>query len=429
MKTFWVVFITLASSILLLYSCQDTDKPEESFNKSSDKTKPAEFKNPAHKIIRIDSDEKSLINNKKYTHLLKKANNLSVDIQKARQYFEQENNDLRINIEQMVLYNAQEIFTSIVHPYDKIIVSNPVFNSYITNSHTLNIALANDLFNNIDRYYTNGIIVKYQTPAFAFWRINSILPVSVKNSVEYNSLEIHHAMYTPYSTKSPPPLKDDRPYSSTLLVRFVRMSENPGKGIIQKASFDIGVIGQAALGSLMQEGVHATLPHNDEPLGWETQIANDLILNYNYEFVRKLFSVGGLHSYYQTNFSIGTLVTDFSAGLGFKFGTDKYFISPLPDNLKDVNLISLNKLNFSFQTNFNTTVVGYNATLNGGLLNKNNIFVLEPHEIERLIFKADAKLSISYRNYGINLAQYFITNEFKKGKNHSWGQIGLNFEF
>lgn len=312
---------------------------------------------------------------------------------------------------------------------DKVLYRNPFLNSFICTDQVLNIALDNDLFNNTDRYYTNGIKIKYQSPAFAFWKINSLLPISERNTMEYNSLEIHHAMFTPFTTKNPPLLKDDRPYASTLMVRFVRKAENPEKGTIQKASIDIGVIGQAALGSLMQEGVHASLPSNDEPLGWETQIANDIILNYNYELIQKLFSAGILNTYSRTAIAIGTLNTDFTTGLGFKIGREKYFLSPLPDNFNKLDNLNENRFDFSLQTNFWTAIVGYNATLNGGLLNKNNIYVLEPHEIERLLFNAEAILSVSYRKIGISLAQYFVSKEYKKGKNHHWGQIGLNFEF
>ncbi len=309
------------------------------------------------------------------------------------------------------------------------IVRNPYFNSYISTVQSLTIALDNDLFNNTDRYYTNGVKIKYQSPAFAFWKINSILPVSEKNSIEYNSLELNHYMFTPYTTKDPPLLKDDRPYASALLVRFMRMAENADKESIQKAYIDIGVIGQAALGGLMQEGVHATLPSNDEPLGWETQIANDLILNYGYEYIRKIFSVGHLHTYSLSSLSLGTLITDFSTGIGFRIGTNNEFVTPLPDTYNFQHSSLNENFDFSFETNFYTSVVGYNATLNGGLLNKHNIYVLKPNEIERLIFNGEAIISASYGDYGISLAQYFISNEFKKGKNHYWGQIGLKFEF
>lgn len=311
---------------------------------------------------------------------------------------------------------------------EKVIIRNPYLNSYISAERTLSIFLDNDLFNNTDRYYTNGVKIKFQSPAFALWRINKILPVSEKDVMEYNSLEIQHAMYTPYTTKIPPLLKDDRPYSSTLLVRFVRIAENPLKGIVQKASFDIGVIGQAALGSVLQEGVHASLPTNDEPLGWETQIGNDIILNYNYELVQRLLSAGKFHAYSLSSISAGTHITNISTGFGFKIGTDNEFLDALPESLTTSEYLTGKKFNITWKANCLTSVVGYNATLSGGLLNKSNIYVLEPHEIERLIFTAETVITISYGKYGINLAQYFITNEFKKGKKHTWGQLGINFE-
>ncbi len=427
--SFWaVVFATSCLNDVQEAAKEKTIISEITTSSKSEETGTNRLENG--KIEREDS-ERTVLNFKKYYRI--KAGTQRINDAKANPVDERDN-EISYHHLSYLKQQSAEIVTSSYNTADilsanQAIVRNPYFNSYISLTKILSIAVDNDLFNNTDRYYTNGIIIKYQSPSFAFWKINSILPVPEKNTIEYNSLELHHCMFTPFTTKSPPLLKDDRPYASSLLMRFMRMAENAEKGSIQKAYIDIGVIGQAALGSLMQKGVHASLPTNDAPLGWETQIANDLILNYNYEYIKKIFSIGHLHGYSCSSISAGTLVTDLSAGLGFKIGTNRYFVKPLPDNFN--NYIAAQKKNWdiTLHSNFYYTLVGYNATLNGGLLNKHNVYVLEPHQIKRLIFNAEAKILISYRTYGISLAQYFISNEFKEGKNHTWGQIGLNFEF
>ncbi len=306
-----------------------------------------------------------------------------------------------------------------------VIVTNPVLNSYLWPNSSLSLELENDLFSNTDRYYTNGVRIRYSSPSLAFWSINSILPVSRKGSMEYNSIELNHEMYTPFTTKLPPILKDDRPYASALYVRFTRKSGNPDKGLEQEASVDIGVMGKASLGGLLQRGVHAGIPDNDEPLGWETQIANDLILNYHYSLTKLLHTAGNFHSYTVTSASIGTFNTSASTGIGFTMGSSPYFISPLPKSFNELEGKLKRKWTYALSATLTSSIVGYNATLSGGILNKNNIYVLEPREIERLLFRAEAGFTLNYQNYGLKIGQHFITNEFKKGKHHFWGEIGL----
>lgn len=315
--------------------------------------------------------------------------------------------------------------SSLINP---VIVRNPATQSLIWPYTGFEVLLDNDLFSNTDRYYTNGVQLKYRSPAMAFWRINSILPVNMKKSMEYNSIELHHAMYTPFTTKTPPLLKDDRPYAATLFVKFTRRSESPEKGISQRASFDIGVIGEAALGSYLQKGVHAGLPTNDEPLGWETQIGNDIVLNYNYELIRQFVSTGPFSAYSIWTGSLGTLNTSAGTGIGIKLGNDHYLIASLPGTFANLRQAG-NRWRYSFETAFTTRVVGYNATLTGGILNKNNIYALKPQEIERLLFIANATIRMKYGRYGISLAQYYLSNEFKEGKSHFWGQIGIDIGF
>lgn len=309
-----------------------------------------------------------------------------------------------------------------------LIVRNPAINSYIWPYSNFSLSLDNDLFNNTDRYYTNGIHISYSSPAFAFFRINSILPVPVKGSMEFNSIELHHAMYTPYTTKIPPLLKDDRPYASTLFIRFKRKAQLLKSGDTRTASIDIGLIGKAALGSVLQRGVHASIPSNDEPVGWDTQINDDLILNYNYEITKVITDNNNYCGYTILAGALGTLNTNLLTGLGIRTGnlnTVNYSVQKINNQKKRLKKTFL----YSAETRIIGNIVGHNASLTGGLLNKNNVFALQSNEIKRVVVSAEARLSFKYGSTGIDIAESFITRELKKGKNHFWGTIGLNFDF
>lgn len=309
----------------------------------------------------------------------------------------------------------------------KLLTRNPVLDNYLWLGTKVEVLLDNDLFCNTDRYYTNGIHIKYQSPGLAFWRINNLLPVGRRKSIEYNSLELHHGMYTPFTTKKPPTLINDRPYASTLFLRFARTSVKPVNGIIQTASLDVGIIGKMAMGSLLQQGVHAGLPSNDEPLGWETEIANDLILNYHYKVTCLMASLGYAHFFHVSEASLGTLHTSVSSGLGIKVSSSKLFVLPLPHSFSEMENMKPGNWKVSFETTCTPVLVGYNATLNGGMLNKKNVFVLNAKETQRLLVSAEAKITLNYRKVGLVVAQSYLSKEFKEGKEHFWGTIGLQY--
>lgn len=426
-----LIFSFLATSLMLV-SCRESNNPAPPLSsvteRDQEKPNTIEFSKPALIIVQKETDNYLITNPKSVEPFIARTNDQLPGMAAVPQ-------DAGISTTSMnypMAITGMESGNGTKSPVivrNPVILRNPAIQSYIWPYTGFEILLDNDLFSNTDRYYTNGVQIRYRSPAMAFWRINSILPVNIRESMEYNSLELHHGMYTPFTTKEPPLLKGDRPYAATMYLRFNRRSESPEKGIVQSASFDIGVMGEAALGSTLQKGVHAGLPTNDEPLGWETQIGNDIIINYNYQLLRQLASTGPISIYSISEGSLGTLNTSAETGIGIKIGTDKYFLAPLPQNLTNLNRVTGSKWHFVFESNFTTRVVGYNATLNGGIMNKNNIYVLKPEEIERLLFTAEARIDIRYSEYGISLAQYFITKEFNKGKSHFWGQIGLNIRF
>ncbi len=306
------------------------------------------------------------------------------------------------------------------------IIRNPYLNSMISTYRGVAVALDNDLFNNTDRYYTNGIHIVFHSPAFAFWQINYLLPVGTRNYTEYNSIELHHAMYTPYTTKQPPVLKDERPYAATLLWRYTRKAVHHQKHLIRSASIDIGVIGKGAFGSSLQQSVHAALPTNHEPLGWDTQIRNDIIFNYHYTQVNSFVHTGQSDLYTEMTGSLGTHLTNAGASLGFRLHSQN-----IGSSFHETTGTFKSGKSWSYLFDIKTGIsfVAYNSTLNGGLLNRKNIYVLLPGETERILHNASLTLSVRYYNMGINLSQYYVSKEFRKGYHHFWAQIGITVDF
>lgn len=301
-----------------------------------------------------------------------------------------------------------------------------IINSYINPARQFWLMFDNDIFSNTDRYYTNGVTLGITAPQLVNLPLSFLMVSPRRNNVVSASLSLHHAMFTPFTTKTPPALENDRPYASTLFVRYSQTSDEALSGLRISSSLDAGVIGDAALGRYFQHSVHSAVPTNDEPLGWETQIKNDLVLNYALTLQKQLYSSGLTEIYAQGSANAGTLHTRVGFGLEAVAGIFSPVITPLPYTYEELQN-SRQKLQFGLQGGFDFRLVGYDATLQGGILNKNNIFALKPDEIERMVAHMHMGLFARYKKMGISLTQFYLSPEFKDGKQHFWGQIALEY--
>lgn len=298
-----------------------------------------------------------------------------------------------------------------------------VITSFIDPAHKFWLNFDNDIFSYTDRYYTNGVTLGYTAPSLAVMTVSRLLPLAGRTNVSSASLSLHHAMFTPITTKTPPSLLNDRPYASTLFVKYSLLSENPEKGITVSSSIDLGVMGEAALGSFFQKTVHAGVPNNDEPLGWETQIANDVVLNYNVTIFKELLLSRNFELRSRAGLQLGTLYTRAGSGIDFSLGR--------LNNPSNSGLLRPHstKWQYGFKGGMELRFTAYDATLQGGWFNKNNIYALKPEEIERLTALMHLGFYTRYHRFGINISQYFLSPEFKEGKKHLWGQITLEYEW
>jgi len=299
-----------------------------------------------------------------------------------------------------------------------------VVSSYISPHHRFWLFFDNDMFSNTDRYYTNGVVLGYTAPGLTTWGLNRLMINTNNNSVVHSSLSLHHGMFTPLTTKEPPPLVNDRPYASTLYLRYSQVSENALNGIRITSALDAGVIGDVALGRYFQRSVHSGLPSNDEPVGWETQIQNDLVLNYMVDIQKQLLLSRNIEVYAEGTVNAGTLHTNASMGINAVAGIFSPGLTPIPQQYEQLSAIE-SPWKYGVNGGLELRMIAYDATLQGGMFNKNNIYALKPDEIERLVAAIHLGLFAKYRKLGINISQYYLSSEFKEGRQHFWGQIGL----
>ena len=282
----------------------------------------------------------------------------------------------------------------------------------------------NDIFSNTDRYYTNGIVLGLTTPALSTLAVNKLMPNAPDNGEITSSLSLHQSMFTPLTTKTPPVLQNDRPYASTLYLNYSQTAQNSEATYKLTSSIKIGVIGSAALGQLLQQSVHHTLPGNDTPLGWETQINNDLVLDYSLDYSQRVLSGPMFEMYTGSSVSLGTLYTQAAIHMDVRAGTL---------NLSKVRSSATRPVtggwHYGTHSGISMNAVGYDATLQGGVFNHENLFTLTSAEVQRLVPAAYLGLFAGYNKFQLSITQHYLGREFKQGRHHFWGSIGLQYNY
>jgi len=180
-------------------------------------------------------------------------------------------------------------------------------------------------------------------------------------------------------------------------------------------------MGPAALGKEIQTNIHRWTK-NPLPHGWQHQVKNDIIINYQLNYEKRLADNGN-------NFLLtaaaearaGTLDTRIGAGMGLMAGKFNQRFSPGTSSKKTAE--------FYFYSAGNMYLVGYNASLQGGLFNRNSPYVIASRNISRVIFKADAGIVVNFKKLFLSYQQSFLSKEFRTGAPHRWGGLSLGFAF
>lgn len=229
-------------------------------------------------------------------------------------------------------------------------------------------------------------------------------------------MSIEHNGYTPTNIRSYPILYGDRPFCAALFLKFFSIAVDSAKGDRLSSSFSVGVVGTAASGKWMQVTIHRAL-HNIEPYGWDNQIHNDAILNYEVEDERRLFAVKDFLVSSYADIRGGTLSDKASAGVTFMLGK---FASPFQS-------VSLTKKKFDlyFYDQPFVSAVGYDATLQGGVFNHTSPYTISASDMQRISFQNNFGLTGKFGKLTLSYYQTFLTKEFRTGLFHHWGGVNV----
>ena len=200
------------------------------------------------------------------------------------------------------------------------------------------LVVDNDIFapNNLDRHYTNGIHLRFEssefeqfteenTPGFLLPILSSFDIFQSPTSGYSIAYQIGQAMYTPEDTSVYEPQPDDEPYAG-LIYGSVDFK-------VKKRSYSdtftvlAGVVGPLSLAEETQKFVHKHIV--GDPLnGWQYQLKNEPVLNIMYERRWPVYGgrIGSLINYEVlgiANGKLGTMLTEAAAGGALIFAHNK----------------------------------------------------------------------------------------------------------
>ena len=278
----------------------------------------------------------------------------------------------------------------------------------------------NDVFLGIDRYYTQGIQFEYSAPFLQKSPVNYILP-TISDVADRISIFVEQQCFTPTSINTSDVQLGDHPYGGIMIFGQKRASHRPLQHQILSSEFILGALGPCAKCEETQKGIHRAT-NNDIPLGWGNQLSNTFVINYNLSYEQGIINWRWMTFSALTRVRLGTLHDDAQLGAGLRFGKVSGAFA-VPDQEYS------HKLVWSAFANGNLEIVAYNATLQGGLFNKGDIYSLSSENVERIAFVGKAGVQLAYWSLVLELSLSVNSPGFSGGLDHRYGRIFLRYFF
>lgn len=290
----------------------------------------------------------------------------------------------------------------------------------ISSDHYFQFYMDNDFIGGTDYYYTAGMNVELVKPSFRKNPLNKLFFRLPEAKFKYG-IALDQYAFTPTHIVYDSILYGDRPYAGCLSINSFRIATNEKRKWRIENSFRIGLIGLPSLCKALQIRLHKSLIPAPQPKGWDNQIKTDLILNYKLN-IEKNF-IGG--KYFLLNGTAGaiagTLNDKLIGGLNVMMG-----------KMKDPFQSSANSYRkkweaYLFGSSF-FSLVGYDATLQGGVFDNKSPYTLPGSAINRLTLQNQLGIMVNYKRFYLELSETFLSKEFKTGLSHRWGSLGIAFE-
>ncbi|NQU33282.1 MAG: lipid A deacylase LpxR family protein [Bacteroidetes bacterium] len=285
----------------------------------------------------------------------------------------------------------------------------------------IRIVFDNDIFNNTDYYYTNGVVIELLVPTAKLSPLSKLLLGIKGAAIDLYGFSIKQNIYTPTNPDIAEISIGDRPFSAFLTIGQIRESYNLKNNFTIKSGLNFGVLGPASMGSVVQSSIH-----NIEPVGWNNQIKNNVVINYSVEIEKGIVSTPHFEFNITGGGNIGTIFNKLKGGIYLRTGN----FTPIIRGLFSNSARTSNKSAFQywFFVSGSTNIVFYDATLQGGLFSKTNSYIIQNKDINRLVLNLSVGFALYYKNVGLEMQNFYLSPEFKNAYDFRWGRIKLIFK-
>jgi hypothetical protein len=291
----------------------------------------------------------------------------------------------------------------------------------IQSDHYFRVYYENDFFTGTDRDYTQGILLEWVNPSLQHFPLTYLLWKPKHSSVKYG-LALENNGYTPNHLDFAQIQYGDRPYAGVMLLKTFLTAINADRHERISTTLSTGLIGPWAGDEDMQKDIHHWINYI-QPLGWGNQIKNDIALDYQVNYEKEFLSLKdyfSLSSYASAR--AGTLSTKATAGATAMFGK---FYSPFSADKKG----PVKKFQFFLYDLPVVSVIGYDATLQGGLFDRSSLYTIPDKDINRVTFVNRWGIVVVFRRLYLEYYQSGNTQEFSTSVYHKSGGLQIGFGF
>ena len=238
------------------------------------------------------------------------------------------------------------------------------------------LTYANDYFTATDRYFTQGVGVRFGLVSLG--RSVLVMPLLHLRSgpTPLVTVVVQQDCYTPASIRTDTIRPDDRPFAGALYTGLEAVSVDPVRGLKVKSSLSVGVIGPCAACGEEQRWIHHGLG-NIAPLGWQYQVAQDVLLNYGAEVEKRLFRGRWAEARGGVNGEVGTYRDDLGTSFTLELGPNA---TAFADEAQRHN-----RVQFKAYGRCAVQAVAYDASMQGGVFQRDNPHTLAAQDIERIV--------------------------------------------
>ena len=266
---------------------------------------------------------------------------------------------------------------------------------------------ANDFFVGTDIYYTQGLGATYFDPALKKAPLMPLL-AGLPGAERSYGLGLRHTGYTPTSLAHDETLRGDRPFAAYFMLSHLLVSKDAARELTLTTRLDTGILGQGAGGKWIQNSLHRAL-RNLRPHGWDNQIRNDLVLDYAARLEKGLARWNWAALGVYGDATAGTLYDNAALGLSGELGQ--------VDSARRKRLVAFGRVE--------ERAVGYDATMQGGLLNRHSPYTLPDGQIMRTVARVDVGLSLDLGGWALEFTRTFLSREIRAGRSHQWAELSF----